>query len=81
MVLIQPLAWEPPCAAGVALKRPEGEKKDLTSMKCMGLAPELIRGRKLVKDSAKVSRVRGLTERTVVHKNYNKRKMERWVDG
>ena len=25
--LIKPLAWEPPCAAGVALKRPKKKKR------------------------------------------------------
>ena len=29
IALIQPLAWEPPHAAGVALKRPPPQKKDV----------------------------------------------------
>ena len=27
VALIQPLAWDPPCAVGVGLKRPKKEKK------------------------------------------------------
>ena len=33
--LIQPIAWEPPYAASVALKRPKKKKKSVTADNCV----------------------------------------------